>query len=434
MTKREPWEEAVGFLPWKVTVYEEPTRNWTLYLRWRQDGNWRKKSLQRPLRTPRGKIDLETKRWALTEAQDQYNALVRGVREEAEEAAPPMSIAEGLKAVTNPKEGKYPTDTMHRREVEREMKRAIAEWGANTPWESIKRKDIRRLWRRRIHELRAEGNEGLRGAEVTMQRVFAVASWLRNEESIAAGACASWKTWKDELRTDWIELTGARALPDVSRPRHTLEEMRKIMAVAGQVDPRLELALALGAELRIGQVIRSRRSDLNLEHKTFTVRGKGKKKGEVVMLTDGQMRVVEHHLKTGFLRDLERKAADYCLFPAGQLRGGRTMKDPLATVKYQLRAEPIDRSVIDGWFHDAEDLAEVPKVKGRAAYGLRRQSVDAAKAANISREGLQRLGGWTDTQVPDAIYADQEAEYARVEARDVRAKLRGETNDNGGTE
>jgi len=65
-------------------------------------------------------------------------------------------------------------------------------------------------------------------------------------------------------------------------------------------------------------------------------------------------------------------------------------------------------------------------VKGRGAYGLKRQSVDAAKAAGISREGLQRLGGWTDTQMPDRVYADQEADYARDEARQIRAKIRGE--------
>jgi integrase len=427
MTPRvEVWEESVGFLPWKVTVYEEPSRKGVLYLRWRQDGNWKKKSLKRPLRTARGKIDLDTKRWALTEAQVQYARLVAGVPAEEITPVAPLSIEQGLAAVIDSKTGKYPTDTMHRREVVRELERAIKQWGAQTPWETIKRKDLRKLWRHRINELRAEKQAGLRGAEITIQRVLAVAAWLRDEELIPAGACVASRKWKEELRTDWIELSGERALPDVQRPRHSLEEMRKIMAVAGQVDPRLELALSLGAELRLGQVIRCRRSDLNLEHKTFTVRGKGHKRGETVMLTDGQMRVVQHHLTAGYLRDLERAAADYPLFPAGQLRGGRSMKDPRATLRYQLSAKPIDRSVLDGWFHDAEAKADVPTVKGRAAYGLRRQSVDAAKAANISREGLQRLGGWVDTQVPDAIYAEQEAGYAREEARDVRAKLRGE--------
>jgi hypothetical protein len=50
--------------------------------------------------------------------------------------------------------------------------------------------------------------------------------------------------------------------------------------------------MALGAELRLGQVIRCRRPDLSLEHATLTVRGKGHKKGAVEHLTAGQMRVV----------------------------------------------------------------------------------------------------------------------------------------------
>ena len=83
--------------------------------------------------------------------------------------------------------------------------------------------------------------------------------------------------------------------------------------------------------------------------------------------------------------------------------------------------------MIDDWFKQAEVIANVPHIPGRGAYGMKRQSVDAAKALGISREGLQRLGGWRTTQMADQIYADQTADYARDEARDVRAKIRGET-------
>ena len=184
--------------------------------------------------------------------------------------------------------------------------------------------------------------------------------------------------------------------------------------------------MSLGAELRLGQVLRCRRADLSLEHATLTVRGKGHKKGTVVHLTAGQMRVVRHALTEGYLRVLERHCADYPLFPAGQLPGGRKMEDPVATIARHQTAPSLSRSVLDGWFHEAERLAEVTPVPGRAAYGLRRAAVDAVKAAGISREGLKEHGGWVDTQMPDRIYADQEAAYARDEARDVRAKIRGE--------
>ena len=66
-------------------------------------------------------------------------------------------------------------------------------------------------------------------------------------------------------------------------------------------------------------------------------------------------------------------------------------------------------------------------MKGRGWYGVRRQAADEAKRQGISGEGLMQHGGWTDTQVPDAIYADQEAEYARAEAAAVRAEIRGES-------
>lgn len=426
MTPSVPrWEKSVGFTPWKVSVFENAARRGVLYLMWRQDGNWKKRSLRRTLRTERGRIEPETQRWALAQAEAQYARLVSGVPVSERAPIAPLTIAEGLERVTDRGTGKYPTDTEHRREVLREMQRAITLWGADTPWESIRRADLRKLWRYRITELRNGGDVGLRGAEITTARVLAVATWLRDEELIPAGASVASRTWKKELRADWIELSGERALPAPARPRHTLEEMRKIIAKAAMVDPRFDLAMALGAELRIGQVIRCTRTDLDLEHETLTVRGKGQKRGVVEKLTAGQMRVVRSHLFEGYLRELEKGLPDYPLFPAGQMPGGRSGK-AVATVARHGTAPAVDRSVIDGWFHEAERLAEVPVVKGRAAYGLRRAGVDAAKAEKISREGLQAHGGWADTQMPDTIYADQEMEYAQDEARDVRAKIRGE--------
>ena len=38
-----------------------------------------------------------------------------------------------------------------------------------------------------------------------------------------------------------------------------------------------------------------------------------------------------------------------------------------------------------------------------------------------------QIGGWTDTQVPDSVYADQDAVSARKEAAAIRAQIRGET-------
>lgn len=422
---REAWSFSVGFLPHKVTVYERLDRDGTLYLMWRAGGNWDRRSLKRGLRTPRGKIDEAVKAWAKEQAVQHYARLVSGLSESEQLVIAPLTLADGLKRAIDPETGKYPTATAHRKEVGREMERAMRWLGSDTVWADVKRKDLRRLWRGRIQELRGDKRVGMRGAEITVQRLLAVAQWLRDEEAIPAGACIAPRTWRTELKADWIELTGARGEPKPARPRYTLEESRALLRVAASLDPRYALLLALGAELRGGQVVRARRPDLDLEHATFTVFARGRKRGIVVELTPGQVRAFREATETGYLRDLEANAADYPLFPAGQMPGSRK-GNPVATVDRHREARPMDMSAMRAWHRLAEERCEITYMKGRALYGLRRAGVDAAKALKISREGLKAHGGWSDTQVPDTIYADEEQLYARQEAREIRKKIRGE--------
>lgn len=89
-------------------------------------------------------------------------------------------------------------------------------------------------------------------------------------------------------------------------------------------------------------------------------------------------------------------------------------------------ATAIQRRTIGEWFEQAEAKAGVTKQDGRGPYGVRRTFVDAGKALRISREGLTALGGWADPQMADRIYAEEEQRYAQREARDVRARIRGE--------
>jgi hypothetical protein len=148
--------------------------------------------------------------------------------------------------------------------------------------------------------------------------------------------------------------------------------------------------------------------------------------------------------ETGYLRELEAayqagEIRNYPLFPAGQLPGGRryneiekrkrdyrTPEYPVAKVERHGRARPIGMRAVNNWWHEAEDLAGVPHIDGRGPYGSRRGGVDEAKRQHISREGLMAHGGWSDTQVPDNIYAEEENRAGRAEARRVRAKIRGE--------
>ena len=90
---------------------------------------------------------------------------------------------------------------------------------------------------------------------------------------------------------------------------------------------------------------------------------------------------------------------------------------------------PLDRFAADFLvtaFLAAERLAEIPHIDGRATYGLRRQAVDGSLEEGISSDGLQQQGGWSDKQIPETIYRDQDRTRAAEEARDIRARLRGE--------
>lgn len=432
----EAWSYTVGKVPHVVTAYERLDKGRIVYLRWRVttksgERNWKVHSLKFSLRDAKGRVVRELEQRAEEEAAIQLGRLISGLPEEVR--AERLTLSQGRSLIFDSKEGKYPTKNAHRKETDRALTFAMGILGEDRPWDTIKKADLRRLWRTRIEQLVAKGERGHRGAEVTIARILTVAEWLRGEEKIPATACVAARKWKEELAADWRAITEARSNYEPSRPRHTVEELRKILAAVPKVDPRFALALALGAELRLGQVIRARRSDLDLTSSpaTFIVRPKGKKRGTTVKLTAGQLAAVRVALGPGgYLEGFETRAVpagadpDYPLFPQGQLHGGRK-GTPIAVDRHRT-ADPVGPRTLLAWFKEAEQLAGITHVPGRAAYGLRRAAVDSAKTQGISREGLKEHGGWTDSQMPDQVYADQEADYARDEAREVRAKIRGE--------
>lgn len=440
----------------RVTVFENIQRDGVLTLRWLEDGKRRTESLGRALRTAEGKIVKESERWAKAEAQRRYEALVRGERSSlAPLPVAPLTIGETKAKLTDPHTGKYATPTAHRRETLRALDFACKTWGSARAWDTIGKAELRALGRARIQQLRAAGQTGLAGAEHTVQRILTIAQWLRDEELIDAGACVPTKAWKDELRGYWLETTEEHQLPEPDRPRHTIDEAKRITLAAHDVDPRLELMLCLASNQRLGQVRRVHRSNVDLEASDLQIPTRGRKRGARILMTAFERAHLDLALTVGYLRLLEAayrrgEIKDYPFFPQGQLPGSRTARGllpnrpglrdparpfardyrtpetPTATVERHATAKPVGQRAILGWFDRAEAKAGVAKVEGRGPYGVRRAFVDAGKELKISREGLTALGGWADPQMADRIYADEEARYALQEARDVRARIRGE--------
>lgn len=418
---RTPWQWTTPTAP-KVTAYERKDRGGMLFLRWYEGGEVRRASLRETARRADGLLLPAHLAFAKARAQAKSDEL-RGV---VQARRGPMTLAGARAAILDPVHGKWPGQPTPRAlAVAREMDFAIAALGAEQPVAGLTLPTLRRLWRARIVAARQAGHDGLRPAEITVSAVLSVAGWCRAEERTAPGEGFAPEHWRQQLRADWQLLAG-QPLPDVRRPRHTEDEMRRILAAAWEVDPRLALALAIGAELRLGQVLRLRRSDVDLgaSPARVRVRGAGRKGGVAVLLTEGQDRALRRELATGYLAALEADGGDFPLFPCGQLTGGRSGV-PRAVERHRT-ANPVGRRAALDWFHEAEQRAGVPTLPGRGWYGMRRASVDGAKSRGISREGLQGLGGWSDTQVPDRIYADQESEAAQLEAARVRAQIRGE--------
>lgn len=412
------WEHAEGNIPHKVTAFENTERKGVAYLQWRADGNWRYQSLRFTLRTTDGKLIKARVREAVDAARAKHRTLLSGAPP-ADRPKAALTLGQTVPLLTAPGKGLYPDDTPHRREVVRSFALAVAVLGEDVAWVALKPSHVRDVWRAKLAGVRAKGGAGRRAAQIVVRDLRAIAGKLAEEELIPREVVlVVTKKIREEILT---------ATPDakVSRPRHTIEESRRIMAVAWEVDPRFGLLMALGAELRLGQVRRARRAALDVTAGRFTSPGTGKKRGEVVHLTAGQREAVTRALN-GYLREMEAVAhPDYRLFPAGQMAGARKGEGVASPVRHA-DAKPVGTKTIGDWFREAEVLAGVPHLAGRGYYGIRRGAVDGAKSAGISREGLQKLGGWADSQVPDRIYADQEAEYAREEASTVRAKNRGE--------
>ena len=435
------WTESVGLLPHRVIVEEIPSRRGGLYLRWWNParGNWEKRSLGsvrlgKVLRDERGYIVDEVAQWAVQQATRQYLILTGGVPAETAAKARPLAIGDAWPAISDPERGKYPHRTEFRDEIQRALKFAETVWGKERAWETIGEEDWSMLARRRMTELVARRHVGVRGSEKDVSRLITVVRWLRKTKRIPAGA-AEWPDgWKADLIAFWKGLTKTGRDPQPNRPRFEHDIALKILAVTWDVDPRFGLLMDLGAELRLGQVARCRRADLDLEHRTLRVIGAGRKGGTMIDLTDGQVSSAQRALD-GYLADRETawqaESKDYDLFPGGKLRRVYRVKAPRVTTG-KSSSRPVAGNTIRKWFREAEELVKLDDgsslkhVNGRGAYGIRRIHVDVANKEGISRLGLRAAGGWSSTKIPDEIYSEQENRLGRAEAKKVRAIFRKE--------
>lgn len=200
------------------------------------------------------------------------------------------------------------------------------------------------------------------------------------------------------------------------------------------VDPRIRLVVDLGAECRIGQVLRARRSkltiaDLPVDRDTMpegqlgklVVPGRGNKGGADITFTPEQFLTMRYALTEGYLSELEARyqaglIKDYLLFPAGKLVQGKA--------KVQQEQTPMHRATALSLFHELEELAGVQPQPGRGWYGLRRKATDVARRHTTDAKVLNAQGGWKDSRTRETIYQDPDNAEISIEAARVRREAR----------
>src|SRR5690606_27377452 len=182
---------------------------------------------------------------------------------------------------------------------------------------------------------------------------------------------------------------------------HSEEEIRRIFASLEHpdVDPRIALAVELGAEARLGQVIRLMRSQMDLSPVgafragRVVVHGAGKKLGVTRDLTPEERDAIDRAL-SGYLKHLEAAyqqglREDYPVFPCGRLkyevppsrlpkRNGASAREaqPVRRAKPSVSNKPIGKRGLLDQFHNLARIANVSPVHGRGWYGIRRKATD----------------------------------------------------------
>lgn len=417
------------------------------------EGRWLKKSLGMTVRDGDGNIDpdlvAEMQRKGKRVAEDLLEGIgtdepvVRGPQPAQDPAQ--LTLKEGFRLAFLPKKegGKY-RQGQYRSDAARARDDILRILSPARTWESLKRSDYERIWetvaevRRGEREWRSDkltGDDG-RGrlrkpgwawCEKMLSTLFAVGHWLEDEGHLKPQTIRVPNRWKRKLKAEWRKLTDESTRQD--KPRYTPTEAGRMLKALPQADPRLRLALKLGVEDRLGQVLRTRRSHLDLspvgafELGRIDIVGRGNKRGEIQDLTPDQRAEIDRALgPNGYLRGLEAayregRRDDYPLFPQYAFRDGVPVAPMNAPDK------PMDSRTLRTLYNELESDAGVEHRDGRGWYGLRRVAADLAPDYTNDAGVLNNLGHWADSRTRESYQEDFNPAVTGKAAR-VRRQMR----------
>ncbi len=444
-TEKSYWSQTIQIGTHSVYAWERNERHGHIFIKFtdhRRSGSDRRAKMKVPgdlrVRNAKGAIEQKLVRVVLRRIEQLADQLFFG---EAPSGAKPreMTLSEGFDRVLDFDVGKYPTKTRRWDEVARAARRLCVLLGKQKPWTEVGPGDVRGIWRRLAKEyMRGNPSQprcGARQAEVTVDALYATAAWLRDEGLLPADTLLPTTKWRSRLKSDWKEIVGESVEP--RRPRHTQEEMRRLFENMRrpEVDPRFALAFDVGGEQRLGQVLRCKRSQLDLtpvdvsqisvlepgQLGSLKVEGSGQKRASIIFLTSEQRLAVESAL-SGYLADYETafirgEVDDYPVFPSGRLKAGRAKLSPAP--------QALTRDAALKMFRRLEEVAGVSRIKDRGWYGVRRVATDVAEDLVRDERVLNSLTGHRDSTTRRMIYQDHERKEVLVEAAKVRRAIRG---------
>lgn len=293
-----------------------------------------------------------------------------------------MKLSEACDLLFHPTDGKYVSKTDWVSSLATYLQRAIGILG-DIDVDEITPAHYRQLWRGILQEhVNNPSTRGIRSAEGVVGAVRTLMNWLAKKGKVSSNYGRPEPHWKQRLEEDWKAVTGrgrVRAQHEYSAP-----EIAKLWRALPESEPRLPIVVELGAESRLGQVVRTRRSDVRAyagnEFGTIRVHGRGSKPGGIIVLTDQQRNVLSAAMSNGVLSELERayeskEIDDYFIIPGGRLVGGKAQVKAANT--------QLNKKCLRNYWLACERLAGVEHVPGRAWFGLRRALNDPSSDAGV---------------------------------------------------
>jgi hypothetical protein len=169
------------------------------------------------VRDAKNKIDIKRVR-AVIRAIEQFAApLPSGNVPIIPGADAPLTLEQGFELALDLRHGKYPTKTPRWQEVNRARTKLERLLGKHRPWVEIRPGDARRVWRTLAQEYETAQHKerlcGPRQTEVTVDALYSVARWLRDEDRLPSDAVPAMGRWRAKLKAEWQEITGEESDP-----------------------------------------------------------------------------------------------------------------------------------------------------------------------------------------------------------------------------